>query len=88
MPMRIKAANVRRALIDAGHDFSEFDGGDWDPGHRSGQAGPRVVHVFHDGPGEQHHLALYTDTLRGLGYHVVAQEQDGGARRRLAVTRP
>lgn len=86
--MRIKADQVRRLLIDSGFDFSEFDGGDWDPGFRISASGPRRVHVFHDGPGEQHHLDTYTTVLRGAGYQVVAEQQPRGGRRRLEVTRP
>lgn len=88
MAMRIKAADVRKLLIDAGFEFSEFDGGDWDPGFRCEQAGARRVHVFHDGPGEQHHLDTYTTVLRAAGYHVAAEQQERGGRRRLEVTRP
>lgn len=88
MPRRIKAGDVRRVLIGEGFDFSEFDGGDWDPGFRCEQAGTRAVHVFHDGPGEQQHLDTYTTALRDAGYHVVAEQQPRGGRRRLIVTHP
>ena len=88
MAQRIRASDISRQLGDAGHQHSEWDGDDWDPGYRSTQAGPRIVHTFHDGPGEQHHLALYTLALRNFGCHVIEEQQDRGGRRRLVVTRP
>lgn len=88
MSRRLRARDVSRQLGDAGHIHSEWDGVDWEPGYRSAQRGPRLVHTFHDGPGEEHHLGLYALALRNLGYHVVAEQQDGGGRRRLAVTTP
>ncbi|MER5909548.1 hypothetical protein ABT124_03330 [Streptomyces sp. NPDC001982] len=88
MARRIKAAAVRQLLIDNGHDFSEFEGGDWDPGVRVHQAGPRQVNVFWDGPGEAGQLEAVTAELRADGYHVVLTQQERGGRRRLEVTRP
>ncbi|MFJ2477079.1 hypothetical protein ACIOWI_29590 [Streptomyces sp. NPDC087659] len=88
MPRRIKATEIRARVIDAGLDFSEFDGGDWDPGFRVEQSGPRQVHVFYDGPGEADQLEAFTSELRGAGYCVVATQQDRGGRRRLEVTLP
>ncbi|GAB2714676.1 hypothetical protein [Streptomyces bullii] len=88
MARRIKAASVERFLIDRGHEFSEFEAGDWDPGFRVAQAGPRRVHVFWDGPGEADQLDAITTELRAEGYHVVATRQPRGGRRRLEVTRP
>jgi hypothetical protein len=88
MARRIRAASVERLLIDQGHEFSEFEGGDWDPGFRVAQAGPRQVNVFYDGPGEADQLTAITTELRADGYHVVATQQDRGGRRRLEVTRP
>lgn len=88
MAVRIRASDVSRQLGDAGHQHSEWDGGDWDPGYRSEQSGPRLTHVFHDGPGEEHHLDLYTLALRNLGYTVIAERQERSGRRRLAITKP
>ncbi|MFD9192959.1 hypothetical protein ACFWCA_32695 [Streptomyces phaeochromogenes] len=88
MTQRIRATDISRQLGDAGHQHSEWDGTDWDPGYRSKQSGPRLVHTYHDGPGEQHHLELYTLALRNLGYTVTAEQQDRGGRRRLAITKP
>ncbi|WP_406168937.1 hypothetical protein [Streptomyces sp. NBC_00996] len=88
MGRRIRAASVERLLIDQGHEFSEFEGGDWDPGVRVAQAGTRAVHVFYDGPGEADQLDSITAELRAAGYHVVATQQDRGGRWRLEVTRP
>jgi hypothetical protein len=84
----IKAASVERQLIDHGHEFSEFEAGEWDPGFRVAQAGPRQVNVFYDGPGEADQLEAITTELRDAGYHVIATQQDHGGRRRLEVTRP
>ncbi|MDX3026757.1 hypothetical protein [Streptomyces scabiei] len=88
MARRIRAASVERLLTDQGHEFSEFEGGEWDPGFRVAQAGPRRTHVFYDGPGEADQLAAITDELRAAGYHVVPSQQGRGGRRRLEVTRP
>lgn len=88
MTQRIKAADVERLLIDRGHEFSEFEGGEWDPGFHVTQADPRQVNVFYDGPGEADQLEAITTELREAGFHVVATQQDRGGRRRLEVTRP
>lgn len=88
MARRIRAASVKQLLIDQGHEFSEFEAGEWDPGFRVAQAGWRQVHVFYDGPGEADQLENITAKLRTAGYHVVATQQDRGGRRRLEVTRP
>lgn len=87
MAQRIRHRTVGEQLAAAGHSSSEFDGGDWDPGYRTAQAGPRAVHVFHDGPGEQQ-LAAYGATLQESGHSVQHQQQEHGGRRRLLVTRP
>lgn len=87
MGRRIKEAAVRRLLVDEGHEFSEFQGGDWDPGFRVAQGGTRYVFVFYDGPGEAGQLEAITVELRAAGYHVVATQQERGGRRRLEVTR-
>lgn len=84
----IRASSVERLLIDQGHEFSEFQAGEWDPGFRVAPAGTRCVHVFYDGPGESDQLEALTAELRAAGYHVVPSQQDRGGRRRLEVTRP
>ena len=84
----IKAGSVDRLLVDRGHEHSEFEGGDWDPGFRVAQAGRRALHVFWDGPGEADQLEAITTELRAEGLHVVQTQQQGGGRRRLEVTRP
>lgn len=88
MGRRIKAGRVRQLLIDGGHEFSEFEAGEWDPGFRVAQGGTRAVHVFYDGPGEADQLEAITAELRAAGYHVIATQQDRGGRRRLEVTQP
>ncbi|MFJ8348938.1 hypothetical protein ACIQ9J_21770 [Streptomyces sp. NPDC094153] len=85
---RIKAAAVEGFLRDQGHEFSEFEGGDWVPGVRVAQAGRRQVNVFWDGPGEADQLNTITNELREAGYHVAGTQQDPGGRRRLEVTLP
>ncbi|MGW1961759.1 hypothetical protein ACWCPD_15955 [Streptomyces sp. NPDC001935] len=84
----IKRASVDRLLVDRGHEHSEFEAGDWDPGFRVEQAGRRAVHVFWDGPDEAAQLEAITAELRADGLHVVQTQQDRGGRRRLEVTRP
>lgn len=88
MTQRLRASDVSRQLGDAGHQHSEWNVTDWDPGYRSEQRGPRLVHTFHDGPAEESHLELYALALRNLGYHVVTEQQERGGRHRLAVTKP
>ncbi|MEU9208503.1 hypothetical protein AB0D27_11250 [Streptomyces sp. NPDC048415] len=88
MGRHIRAASVGKVLVDKGHEHSEFEGGDWDPGFRVAQAGPRQVNVFWDGPSEADQLTAITAELRAEGYHVVPTQQDHGGRRRLEVTRP
>jgi hypothetical protein len=88
MARRIKATSVEQFLRDQGHEFSEFEAGEWDPGFRVAQAGTRAVHVFYDGPGEADQLDAITTELRAADYHVIATQQDRGGRRRLEVTRP
>jgi hypothetical protein len=87
------ARHIRRADVDAvlaygGFEPSEWLGDDWDPGYRTAQDGRRQVNVFHDGPGEAHHLDTYQAELRAAGFHVVPDQQPGGGRRRLHVTKP
>lgn len=88
MGRHIRAASVDKVLVDNGHEHSEFEGGDWDPGVRVVQAGRRMVHVFWDGPGEADELTAITTELRECGFHVHASQMAGGGRRRLEVSRP
>jgi hypothetical protein len=88
MARLIKAVSVDRLLLDRGHERSEFEGGDWDPGFRVEQAGRRAVHVYWDGPDEAARLEAITAELRADDLHVVQTQQDRGGRRRLEVTRP
>lgn len=92
MTQRIRATDVARHLDDAGFEPSEWNAADqdWDPGYRTTQQGPRIVHVFHDGPAEAHHLDLYAQECRAHGLQVVRQqlEPKRNGPRRLAVTRP
>jgi hypothetical protein len=88
MARHIRARDVDAVLAYGGFEPSEFVDGDWDPGYRTAQDGRRQVNVFHDGPGEEHHLDTYQAELRAAGFHVVADQQPGGGRRRLHVTRP
>lgn len=88
MGRHIRAASVDKVLVDLGHEHSEFEGGDWDPGVRVAQAGRRMVHVFWDGPGEADELTAITGELREAGFHVHASQMRGGGRRRLEVSWP
>lgn len=88
MPRVIHARDVDAALADGGHDPSEFVCGHWEPGYRTAQNGRRQVLVFHDGPGEQDGLDAYRLVLQAAGWHVVTDQQTGGRRRRLSITRP
>lgn len=66
---------------------SEWTGDDWIPGWRLAQAGRRQVNAFHDGPGEQDGLVQYRLELQAVGYCVIPDQQSGGGRRRLHITR-
>lgn len=85
MPRLIRARDVDAAL--AGYPPSEFVDGDWERGYRIAQDGRRQVNVFHDGPGEQGELEKYRLELQAAGFHVVPDQQPGGGRRRLHITR-
>lgn len=87
MGQRIRTSQVLRVLADAGRDPSAHDGDDWLPGFRAVANGPRVVYVFHDGPGEAEGLAAYTSDLRAADYHVV-EVHPLGMQNRLTVIRP
>ncbi|MEW2267880.1 hypothetical protein [Streptomyces sp. NPDC047868] len=89
MPQRIRAADVDAVLAYNGYEPSEHDpASGWIPGYRIAQHGPRKVNVFHDGPGEQAGLEAYRLELQAAGFCVVSDQQQGGGRRRLHVTRP
>lgn len=88
MARHIRAADVDAVLAYGGFEPSEFVSGDWLPGYRVAQDGRRQVNVFHDGPGEQDALDAYTAALRAAGFHTVPDQQPGGGRRRLHITRP
>ncbi|MFF8100112.1 hypothetical protein ACF07S_10105 [Streptomyces sp. NPDC016640] len=89
MPRVIHARDVDAVLACNGYEPSDFDPATgWEPGYRTAQAGRRQVNVFHDGPGEQTSLEQYRQQLQAAGYHVVADQQPGGGRRRLYITRP
>jgi hypothetical protein len=89
MPRVIRAASVDAVLAYNGYEPSEFDPETgWAPGYRVAQAGRRQVNVFHDGPGEADALERYRLALQTAGYHVVPDQQPGGGRRRLHITRP
>jgi hypothetical protein len=79
MARRIRHTHIGERLADAGHEPSRFTGGDWDPGYRTAQAGTRLVHVFHDGPGETEHLAAYTRALREIGYTWPSSSRNAAA---------
>ncbi|MFE6025560.1 hypothetical protein [Streptomyces niveus] len=85
---RLKARTIDQALAADGHSSSEFAAGDWDPGYRTAQSGPRRVLVFHDGPGEEQRITAYGATLQETGYTVQHEQQEHGGRHRLVVTRP
>lgn len=89
MPRVIRARDVDAVLAYGGYEPSDYDQlTGWDPGYRVAQDGRRQVNVFHDGPGEQPQLDQYQAELQAAGYHVVSDQQPGGGRRRLHVTRP
>lgn len=88
MGRHIRARDVDAVLAYGGYTPSEFVDGDWDPGYRVAQDGRRQVNVFHDGPGEQDGLERYTAALQAAGFHVIPDQQPGGGRRRLHVTKP
>ncbi|MGW0920141.1 hypothetical protein ACWD3J_14125 [Streptomyces sp. NPDC002755] len=85
----IHARHVEAVLDDQEYRPSDYDPQDgWDPGYRVAQDGRRQVNVFHDGPGEEASLETYRLELQAAGYHVVPDQQPGGGRRRLHITRP
>jgi hypothetical protein len=86
MPSVIRARDVARVLEP--YPSSEWTDDGWIPGWRAEQAGRRQVNVFHDGPGEQDGLETYRLELQAAGYCVIPDQQPGGGRRRLHITRP
>lgn len=87
MPRVIRAVDVEAILAYGGFEPSDYDSyPGWHPGYRVAQDGRRMVHVFHDGPGEEAGLDQYGAELRAAGYHVVPDQQPGGGRRRLHIT--
>ena len=85
MHQRVFAAEIARTLTAQGHTNS-LTGPAWRPGHRSTQASPRTVRLWHDGPDEQDHLDQYAAALRTAGYTVTA-ERPAGKRPSLRITR-
>ena len=89
MARHIRAADVDAVLAYNGYEPSEYDPvTGWAPGYRVAQDGRRQVNVFHDGPGEADGLDRYRLELQAAGFHVVPDQQPGGGRRRLHITRP
>lgn len=86
MPRHIRATDVD--ALPAHYPPSEFVDGDWDPGYRTVQDGRRQVNVFHDGPGEQDGLERYRLELQAAGFCAIPDQQPGGGRRRLHVSKP
>lgn len=80
------ASEVIRRLKAARHTHSET-GPAWQPGFRAGQASPRTVRIWHDGPDEVAYLERYAETLRPHGY-TVTLERRAGKRPALRITRP
>lgn len=87
MGRHIGAADVD-AVLARSYPQSEFVDGDWEPGYRVVQDGRRQVNVFHDGPGEQDGLERYRLELQTAGFHVIPDQQPGGGKRRLHITKP
>ncbi|WP_372344668.1 hypothetical protein [Streptomyces sp. KL116D] len=87
MPRVIRARDIDAVLAYGGFEPSDYDPRTgWYPGYRVAQDGRRMVHVFHDGPGEVAGLDQYQAELQAAGYHVVPDQQPGGGRRRLHIT--
>jgi hypothetical protein len=89
MSRHIRAADVDAVLAYNGYEPSEYDPATgWDPGYRIAQDGRRMVHVFHAGPVVEDGLERYRLELQAAGYCVIPDQQPGGGRRRLHVSRP
>jgi hypothetical protein len=86
MPRVIRARDVDAVLES--YPPSEWTDEGWLPGWRTAQSGRRQVNVFHDGPGEKAGLEKYALELQAVGFHVVPDQQSGGGRRRLHITKP
>jgi hypothetical protein len=88
MPRHIRAADVDAVLAYNGYEPSEYDPvTGWDPGYRVAQDGRRQVNVFHDGPGEEGGLERYRLELQAAGFCAIPDQQPGGGRRRLHITK-
>ncbi|MEH0417866.1 hypothetical protein [Streptomyces sp. B21-083] len=88
MARHIRATDVDAVLAYGGFEPSEFDPqSGWTPGYRVVQSGRRQVNVFHDGAGEADGLDAYRLALQAAGFHVIPDQQPGGGRRRLHITR-
>lgn len=70
------ASDVIRRLKAARHTHAET-GPAWQPGFRAGQASPRTVRIWHDGPNEAVFLQQYADTLSRHGYHTTLERRTG-----------
>ncbi|MFF4479484.1 hypothetical protein ACWDHW_13300 [Streptomyces melanosporofaciens] len=86
MTSRIAAAEVTRHLTARRHTNSTT-GPIWRPGFRVGQASPRTVRLWHDGPDEAEHLDQYAQVLRAAGYTVIS-ERAKTKRSALRITHP
>ncbi|WP_406324441.1 hypothetical protein [Streptomyces niveus] len=85
MHCRVFAADIARTLTARGHTNS-LVGPVWRPGHRTTQASPSTVRLWHDGPDEAEHLNQYADVLQSAGC-TVTTERAAGKRPSLRVTR-
>lgn len=72
MHCRVFAADIARTLTARGHTNS-LVGPAWRPGHRTTQASPSTVRLWHDGHDEHDHLDQYATALGGAGYTVTAE---------------
>ncbi|MGW6531423.1 hypothetical protein [Streptomyces venezuelae] len=84
----VHTRDIDTVLTRACYPPSDWTGDGWIPGWHTEQAGHRMVHVFHDGPGEEDGLLTYRLALQTAGFHVVTDRQPGSGRRRLHITRP
>ncbi|PAZ15635.1 hypothetical protein CLM62_12630 [Streptomyces sp. SA15] len=85
MHYQLRAVDIARTLTARGHTNS-LTGPTWRPGHRSTQASPKTVRLWHDGLDEAAHLDRYAAALQAAGY-TVAAERPAGKRPCLRVTK-